>query len=224
MKSRVRLPGDIISRLRLHQHPESVRMKFVRHGIHEVCPGVVNSLGTPRRDWAFLVLRWASEARRRTRPVSLRARPETQYSRWGKRVKCRMKCFYETRSLRSTGSRLQSPGSRTRDFTVIGRYNYRYAVNVFIRSDESIHGVAVVIPTNHREIPGSTPGRYNLQIEITSSLSLCICIYTYKCTYKCIYIYMYTYIYVCINVYICTYTYKYTYIYINIYIYSYVYI
>jgi len=26
----------------------------------------------------------------------------------------------------------------------------------------------VVIPTNHREIPGSTPGRYNLQIEITS--------------------------------------------------------
>ena len=30
MKSRVRLPGDIISRLRLHQHPESLRMKFVR--------------------------------------------------------------------------------------------------------------------------------------------------------------------------------------------------
>ena len=23
-------------------------MKFVRHGIHQVCPGVVNSLGTPR--------------------------------------------------------------------------------------------------------------------------------------------------------------------------------
>jgi len=41
-------------------------------------------------------------------------------------------------------------------------------VNFFIRSDESIHGVAVVIPTNHREIPGSTPERYNLQIEITS--------------------------------------------------------
>ena len=24
-------------------------MKFVRHGIHQFCPGVVNSLGTPRR-------------------------------------------------------------------------------------------------------------------------------------------------------------------------------
>jgi len=35
-------------------------------------------------------------------------------------------------------------------------------------ADESIHGLAVGIPTNHREIPGSTPGRYNLQIEITS--------------------------------------------------------
>jgi len=54
---------------------------------------------------------------------------------------------------------------------VVGRYNYRYAVNAFIRSDESIHGVAVVIPTNHCEIPGSTPGRYNLQIEITSECS-----------------------------------------------------
>ena len=30
------------------QHPESLRMKFVRHGIHQVCPGVVNSPGTPR--------------------------------------------------------------------------------------------------------------------------------------------------------------------------------
>jgi len=51
---------------------------------------------------------------------------------------------------------------------VVGRYNYRYAVNAFIRSDERTHGVAVVIPTNHREIPGSTTGKYNLQIEITS--------------------------------------------------------
>jgi len=41
-------------------------------------------------------------------------------------------------------------------------------VSAFIRSDERTHGVAVVIPTNHREIPGSTPGKYNLQIEITS--------------------------------------------------------
>ena len=42
-------------------------------------------------------------------------------------------------------------------------------------ADDSIHGLAVGIPvgipTNHREIPGSTPGRYNLQIEITSELA-----------------------------------------------------
>ena len=38
-----------------------------------------------------------------------------------------------------------------------------------IKLDEGIHGVTVVIPTNDREIPGSIPGRYNLQIEITST-------------------------------------------------------
>ena len=34
--------------------------------------------------------------------------------------------------------------------------------------DGSIHGATVVVPTNDREIPGSTPGRYNLQIKSTS--------------------------------------------------------
>ena len=48
-------------------------------------------------------------------------------------------------------------------------YLYPGTTPVMIKLDESIHGVTVVIPTNHREIPGSTPGRYNLQIEITSS-------------------------------------------------------
>jgi len=57
-----------------------------------------------------------------------------------------------------------SPLSRTRDFVVVGRYNYRYAVKAYIKLDVSLHGVPVVIPTNDREIPGSTPGRYNLQI------------------------------------------------------------
>ena len=42
-------------------------------------------------------------------------------------------------------------------------------MNAFIKLDECIHGVTVVIPTNDREIPGSTPGRYNLQIKITSN-------------------------------------------------------
>jgi len=54
-------------------------------------------------------------------------------------------------------------------------------------ADESIHGVAVEIPTNHREIPGSTPGRYNLQIEIASW-------YVYIYTWLHIYIYIYVYI------------------------------
>ena len=65
-----------------------------------------------------------------------------------------------------------SPGSRTRDFTVIGRYNYRYAVKAFVKLDESLHGVTVVVPTNDREIPGSIPGKYNLQIKFTSVNSL----------------------------------------------------
>ena len=32
----------------------------------------------------------------------------------------------------------------------------------------NFHGVAVILPANDHEIPGSTPGRYNLQIKITS--------------------------------------------------------
>ena len=73
-----------------------------------------------------------------------------------------------------------SPGSRTRDFTVVGRYNYRYAVKAYVKFfqvislhgglDESLYSVTVVIPTNDREIPGLTPGRYNLQIKITSDI------------------------------------------------------
>ena len=38
--------------------------------------------------------------------------------------------------------------------------------------DVSLHGVTVVIPTNDREFPGSTPGKYNLQIKITSRWSV----------------------------------------------------
>ena len=81
-------------------------MKFVRFGIHQVCPGVVNSLGTPRRENGRF--RYYGEPARQddvTSPVSLRTRLATQHGRWGNRVKCRTICFYETRSLRSTGSR-----------------------------------------------------------------------------------------------------------------------
>ena len=52
---------------------------------------------------------------------------------------------------------------------VVGRYNYRYAVKTVIKLDESVHGVTVIVPTNDREIQGSTPGRYNLQVKITST-------------------------------------------------------
>jgi len=41
-------------------------------------------------------------------------------------------------------------------------------VKAFIKLDESLHGVTVVILTNDSEIPGSTPGRYNLQSKIAS--------------------------------------------------------
>jgi len=52
---------------------------------------------------------------------------------------------------------------------VIGRYNYGYAVKAHIKLDINLRGVIVVIPTKESEIPGSTPGRYNLQIKITST-------------------------------------------------------
>ena len=45
-------------------------------------------------------------------------------------------------------------------------------MKAYIKLDVSLYGVTVVIPTNDREIPGSTPGRYNLQIKITSRASL----------------------------------------------------
>jgi len=45
-------------------------------------------------------------------------------------------------------------------------------LKVSIKLDESLHDVTVVIPTNDREILGSTPGRYNLQIKITSGCVL----------------------------------------------------
>ena len=45
-----------------------------------------------------------------------------------------------------------------------------WKINEFIKLNESIHGITVVIPTNDRDIPGSIPGRYNLQIKITSDI------------------------------------------------------
>jgi len=47
-------------------------------------------------------------------------------------------------------------------------YLYPGTTPVVIKLDISLHGIPVVIPTNDREMPGSTPGRYDLQIKITT--------------------------------------------------------
>jgi len=106
-----------------HQHPESLRMKFVWYGI-KLCPGVVYSLSTSRTDWVFLVPYGERARQDNVLPdplclgvsgptVSQRCKtmykPGDPASTVGKtgdpirlvgiqRVKCRMKCFYETRS------------------------------------------------------------------------------------------------------------------------------
>ena len=51
-------------------------------------------------------------------------------------------------------------------------YLYPGTTPVMIKFDIRLHGVPVVVPTNDREIPGSTPGRFNLHIKITSNSSL----------------------------------------------------
>ena len=165
MKSRVRLPGDIIFRLRLHQNldPANRRLRvslkhFMRHFTlfqiwsgRSVLRGVPRLLTTPGQTW------WIPYC--------------TNFIRKDSGCWCNLNL------------KVISPGSRTRDFTFFGRYNYNYAVKVYIKLDVSLHGVAVVIPTNDHEIPGSTPGRYNLQIKITSLLSSTIrkhfCVYLY---------------------------------------------
>jgi len=62
------------------------------------------------------------------------------------------------------------PGSRTRDFTVVGWYNYHYAVKAFIKLDVSCHGVTVVIPTNDREIPVRLPGDIIFRLRLHQNL------------------------------------------------------
>jgi len=127
LAARVRFPKSEIWRYvfsGFHQHPESLRMKFVRYGI-KVCPRVVNSLGTSRTDRAPPVPH-GERARQdnvlpdplclRVSGTTVNQRCKTTYtpgepaSTAGKtgdlirlvgiqRVKCRMKCFYKTRSV-----------------------------------------------------------------------------------------------------------------------------
>ena len=159
MKSRVRLPGDIIFRLRLHQHPESLRMKFLRYGIHQVCPGVVNSLGTPRSTERPDHICTTIQSDGVTQGVNRSVRPSRKmepFKEWtdqwgrqrrtsvGKKSKMLHEMLLRDLESRSTGSRfwcnlnlkIMSPRNRTRDFRVVGRYNYRYAVKTFIKVDK----------------------------------------------------------------------------------------
>jgi len=61
----------------------------------------------------------------------------------------------------------KNPGNAFSDALLIS-YQYLKVRPNFIKLDESIYGETVVIPTNDREIPGSIPGIYNVQIKITS--------------------------------------------------------
>jgi len=168
----------------------SLRMKHVRHGIHQVCPGVVNSLGTLRStehpDHICTTIQSdgvTQGVNRSVRPSRVMEPFKEWKDQWGQQrrpsVGKKSKMPHEI-LLRDSESpvrrrfwcnlnlKIISPRNRTRDFTVVGR-NYRYAVNDFIKLDESLRGVTVFIPTNGSEIPGSIPGRYNLQIKITST-------------------------------------------------------
>jgi len=126
LAARVRFPKSEIWRYvfsGFHQHPESLRMKFVRYGM-KVSPGAVNSLGTSRTDWALPVPLGERARQEHVLPdplclgvsgTTVSQRCKTTYtpgeaaSTAGKtgdpirlvgiqRVKCRMKCFCETRS------------------------------------------------------------------------------------------------------------------------------
>jgi len=108
-----------------------------------------------------------------------------------------------------------SPGSRTLDFTVVGRHDYRYAVKTYFKLGISLHGVPVVMPTNDREIPGSTPGRYKLQIKITSHPHACV----YTC--KCIHIHRRTYIHIRTYAHAHIHTYMRTHVHMHVYAYLY---
>jgi len=189
VKSHVRFPGDIIFRLRLHQNLDPanrrLRVSLKHFGILLLFPSdglrcrphwSVHSLNgsitlNGRTDlftpWVTLSLWmvvqiWSGRSLLRGVPRLLTTPGQTWL------------IPYRTNFIRKDSGcwcilnlKIVSSGSRTQDFTVVRRYNYCYAVNAFIKLDK-MHSVTVVIPTNDREIPGSIPRRYHLQIKITS--------------------------------------------------------
>jgi len=130
---RVRLPGDKIFKLRLHQDPESLQTKFVRQ-VSRLSPGVVNSLGIP-------VVVAPAQQKRWNHPKSTNMDGKfwdcavNHYYRWKGKRKMPHEILLRDSESRSTGSRfwcnlnlkILFPGSWTRDFMVDSQYNYRYA-------------------------------------------------------------------------------------------------
>jgi len=174
---RVRFPGDKIFRLRLHQNldpmdrdPESRSCGRSLCGmeVSRFNPRVFNNLGTspsakvqeergpylcdhPER-WNHLERWTGSQDPTRWWPPS----------GGEKRVKCLMECFNETRS--------HGPVDQDFDVILIWRF-YLLGIEPRIPRSDLIHtSVAerLLILALDRGIPGSIPGRLNLQIKITS--------------------------------------------------------
>ena len=125
----------------------------------KICPGVVNSLGTPRSTEHPDHICTTIQSDGVTQGVNRSVRPSRvmeSFKEWidqwgrkrrpsgGKKSKMPHEILLRDSESRSIGSRfwcnfnlkILFPGSRTRDFTVVGRYNYRWAVKAFIKLDE----------------------------------------------------------------------------------------
>ena len=108
LAARVRFPKSEIWRYvfsGFHQDPESLRMKFVRHGrsrLAQVCCDIAwvpHQVRKCKKSGDHTCAR-PSKAVEPSRSGGQDERPDKVMTteRWGERENCRMKCFYETRS------------------------------------------------------------------------------------------------------------------------------
>jgi len=121
--ARVRFPKSEIWRYvfsGFYQHPESLRMKFVRHGMSRLTQECCDIVWVPQqvrkcRKRGDHTCARPSKAVEPFRSGGQDERPDKVMTtkRWGKRVKCHMKCFYETRS----------HGPQDQDFDGIRRFH-----------------------------------------------------------------------------------------------------
>jgi len=183
VKSQVRLPGDIIFRSRLHQNLDPVDrdsesrrsiscgilLFFSTDGLRCQPHWSVHSLNGSitldgRTDlftpWVtpslwMVVQIWSGRSVLREVPRLLTTPGQTWW------------IPYRTNFIRKDSGcwcnlnpKITPFGSRTRDFTVVGRYNYRYAVKVSITLDESLH---IVRPSRVMEWPKGWTDLYDHQ-------------------------------------------------------------